>query len=228
MSVFRVVLLFFSVCNLVSGVEREIQFRSQTGSAGVPLLSGEGPGLIVQAGAENVARFAEALDYLKQSPRARAIIQHLERQAAKPITVRVLPDNPRGNSYDTATRTVEWDPTEGLKWKRSPLHPWKKRTPALLLLHELTHAYHDDVDHARFAARSRPDHRDAQWTTAEEKDTIQEVENPAAAELGEPGRDWHDTFSTYKGQKFAARNPASTAEVQDRRFSPLPGMRAAE
>ncbi len=164
-----------------------------------------------------------ALAYLEQSPTARKVIERLQKSTAE---YRILVGYPPFSLDQMAggygDGTIYWLPTDAMEWRTWALGQVCRRSPALVLLHELGHAYHDDLNPARMQARRHADKRDTRWGNAEERRTILEVENPAARELGEPERRWHASNWASHFRTFASTGPASVTERRDRpQFSAL-------
>src|SRR5262249_21896364 len=104
------------------------------------------------ATASEKAAFNEAIEYVSKSPVAREVLQTLRASTnvykvvigARPV---LSMDEEPGNVYDADTRTVYWISTYGFQWKKN--FAWHRITPALGLIHELGHAFHQETDLAR-------------------------------------------------------------------------------
>ena len=157
-----------------------------------------------------------AFDYLRQSPTARKVIERLQNSPTEyRIKVGYPPFSLDQMAGGYSDRMIYWLPTDAMEWRTWSLGQVRRRSPALILLHELGHAYHDDLSPQHLEARRRSNRRDPRWGNAEERRTIQEVENRAALELGEPERQWHDSNWAVHFRTFVSIGPASVTERRE-------------
>ena len=162
------------------------------------------------------AAFNQAIDYLSKSSVAREVLQTLHRSTnvykvvigARPI---LSTDEEPGNVYDPATRTVYWIPTYGFQWVTG-FNKWQRITPALGLIHELGHAFHQETD----PVRHEKDCQDKMltWDNREEKRTIQEIENEVAKTLNESLRRQHHYTTMKENSGIGFYHTASATTVQ--------------
>jgi RHS repeat-associated protein len=191
-----------------------------------PVMGIDPSGLYLEfRGVEDRPDYNAATNYLYKSATARTVIDHLVNSK---ISYTIQPEGSvllapgeaaLGDEYNWKTRVIYWAPRVGTRWKDSILSPKRSISPALILLHELGHAYHDDVNHDEFLNKLNEftDSDEAfRWTNPEEKRTIIEIENKAARELGESVRDWHNPAYARQHSKYITRSSISTvaADIQ--------------
>ena len=177
------------------------------------------------AGANDQAAYEKALEYLSRSPKAQEVIAKLQAsETAYHIVIGLRPsmnpgDEP-GNMYDPAIRTIYWMPSYGFRWKT--LFSSLRITPALGLLHEMGHAYHQDIDSGTYEKDIKATM--ILWDTREEKRTIREIENVVAKDLGESLRNQHDYVMLNEGGQtgfYQTQGPISV-EASVSTFANLP------
>jgi hypothetical protein len=169
--------------------------------------------------------FREALDYLRASAKAATVIDQLQ---GSPNHYKVVDDySPTsdanylpGDGYVSASRTIYWIPDLALRWKTGFQLKWREIPPAILLLHELGHAYHDDTEPARFKLDSRPYSDPAEasvWDKPEEKRTILEIEDIVEDQLHLPKRERHNFSDPSKAwaEHYTAIDPTKTQEKKN-------------
>lgn len=158
--------------------------------------SSPGPKIVPPADPEFRAKYEAAIAYLKQTQKAREIIQALDSDS--PIRIEIRPwkeianvsVHDAHNAYVPETGRLYWSPDHGLEWQ-SQLGIAYYRSPAISLLHELAHAYHNMIDPVRYSIETIQ--TGGRWNKEEERRTILEIENVVAGELGEPKRYWHNS-----------------------------------
>src|SRR5512140_1050684 len=124
-----------------------------------------------------------AIKYLRRIELAANILDHLEGSSTT-YTIEVVDPSRAGSElkpaeFDATENLIRWDPRSGLEWKSGQAH-----SAAIVLMHELAHAYHKYVD-ARKYWHARDTRTHDKWGDLEEKRTILEIENPIARALGE-------------------------------------------
>jgi RHS repeat-associated protein len=162
--------------------------------------------LIPPSGKDDRANYEKAIEYLSHSAKGKEILDKL--QACENQYVILAENAPSndfdepGDAYSGALKTVYWVPDLGLRW-RGAFGGWKQITPALCLMHELGHAYHQETDPARYRTDSKPYDPPGKWESPEEKRDIIEIENVVAKQLGEAQRHrdnypsgWEETYDT--------------------------------
>ena len=70
------------------------------------------------------------------------------------------------------------------------------------------HAYHDDVNPEEYKKFTKQ-LDDDWWDSKEEKRTIKEIESPAAKELGEDTRNWHNSRRTIYNRPYNSTSSTS-------------------
>jgi len=124
----------------------------------------------------DIPSYAGARAYSGAAPGMALILQSLSTSNS---LVQINTNNDCRNNFDPATLTINWDPTCIAYCDKG--HCWA--TPALLLGHELTHAFHYLNDKHGYDSRAStvvPD-----YDNAEEQLTIAGTENNAAIVLRE-------------------------------------------
>jgi hypothetical protein len=134
--------------------------------------------------------FNEALVYLKQSPRALALLNRIE---ASDIRISVVinhrcDDRQRmGPSFNSI---IHWDPSCAYRIGNG------SNSPSLVLLHELVHTLHLAENARTYLDNGQI--KDDQFDDREERRTILYGEIPVARELGEAVRDSHDEYRPFR------------------------------
>ena len=112
--------------------------------------------------------------------------------------------------YDPKLRTIFWIPTGAIEWQDKKRAKLEHISPALILIHELGHAYHHDraADPGKWIEQTK-DKSDKVWSNAEGKRTIEEIENVVARELGgvESMRSWHNPSVPFKHRQYITTSP---------------------
>jgi hypothetical protein len=174
-----------------------------------------------------LAKFNTAINYLKQVPQAHTIIGQLQNSGTN-FDVEIV-DHPSASSdpnFDAVHNLVTWNPNVALEWNGN-LHSYHAHSPAVLLMHELGHAYEKVIDPARFFRLTAHATHDGRWNNLEEKQTVLHVENPIANALGEGERFFHENSSFFDGHFYAALEPTSTRHApQQSSFTPLASQTA--
>ena len=120
-------------------------------------------------------KIGAALNYLKRFPLANKVITGLDNSTdIYYIKILAAEKNQYGSSFNDKNNTVFWDPTAAFL-----LDTKGSLSPALILGHELDHAYHYDQDRDLADARFHQPTGTA-MDNAEEARTIRYFENPAA------------------------------------------------
>lgn len=96
-----------------------------------------------------------------------------------------------GNSYDGNTKTLYWADKAALEMVDPNTGEMGRRSPALILGHEVEHAANHLANPKGFAKDINTP--DSTFDNQEERNVIEEYENPGAQKLGEPTRNDHDT-----------------------------------
>ncbi len=161
----------------------------------------------------------QAFAYLKRSPLARKIIGRLEHSPTEYKLQILNASQPAADTkpaeFDAEHDVIWWDAHAGLEWKPSAFSH-EAHSAALVLMHELGHAYHRDCNPREYWREEKKRTRD-NWGTAEEKRTILQVENPVAKALGEPRRDFHEDSGFYEARHFGTASPTTTRPSQVRK-----------
>lgn len=169
-----------------------------------------------------LTKFNSAINYLKQVPQAHHIITQLQNSSTN-FDVEIV-DRPSASSdpnFDAVHNLITWGPNVALEWNGN-LHSYHAHSPAVLLMHELGHAFHKLIDPARFFRLTAHTTNDRRWNNLEEKQTVLHVENPVANVLGEGERFFHENSSFFDGHFYAALEPTSTVHApQHGTFMPL-------
>jgi len=175
-----------------------------------PVNNSDPNGTTIIAPTENKAAYNKAITFLMKNPTMRKVITGL-RKSKKTYHIEThgndngeigLADFDPGDEDaelsgvnfrpDTAILTVDWHPYEGVFVKDSGGAIVGSQSPALVLGHELLHAYHYDLSKDYFnTLRYTPD---AQYDTKEEKRTIA-TERGLAKFFGQTQRFNHDADS---------------------------------
>jgi hypothetical protein len=119
-----------------------------------------------------------AFAYLRRDSVERSLIARVEHGG---VRHRIAIDHRGDDSYDSATRTIHWDPTSAMRTTHGG-----RQSPALGLAHELDHAAVGDV--AFNVLAEIPDRR---FDNVEERRVILGSERHAAHTLHESVRDNH-------------------------------------
>lgn len=156
-----------------------------------------------------------AIQYLRRIELAANILDHLEGSSAT-YTIEVVDPSRAGSElkpaeFDATENVIRWDPRSGLEWKSGQAH-----SAAIVLMHELAHAYHKDVDAGQYW-RARDTRTRDKWGNLEEKRTILEVENPIARALGESERNFHEDNGFFQARRYEVASPTSTQRARARR-----------
>jgi hypothetical protein len=154
-----------------------------------------GQRLIPPSDPNDLAAYQDALKYLAKSATAQKVIAQLEKSDENyTITCRWNPTSfSEGPEYSPTNRTIFWKPNDALEWKTWAFGRMRHMTPALMLLHEMGHAFHHDLNAKEFERLGSTEDTGFRWDNLEEKRTVKEIEVPAARELGEDTRNWHNT-----------------------------------
>ncbi len=145
----------------------------------------------------------EALDYLKQFPPANKVINGLINSGTT-YTIQELAaeQNIAGASFDNRYNTVYWDPTASFF-----LDTKGSLSPALMLGHELDHAYHYDQNRG-LAGRLFHQPTGTDMDNEEEARTIVYFENPSA-------RFFHNGIRHDHRFKFPGGDPRNISHVKN-------------
>lgn len=173
-----------------AGFNRD-ELRANNGqwSAGGEVFSPAGrhksQGVVIHG--DGQAAFDRSVEYLSQSPLAAKV---LAQAAALGVVVNIVSGNPNNDEatdkavLENGAVHVNWNPRTALSNDSAIL------SPALALLHEFGHAIALIQDPDGTAARSAQPMPD--YNNAEEYRVISTIENPVAADLGEPIRHRHE------------------------------------
>lgn len=134
----------------------------------------------------------EAFIYLRRSPKAARIIDEVLKNDDIFLLVNSVEEN--GTDVFPNSISVSWDPLLAMHTSNGG-----RQTPALALLHELTHALHYMKNPKEFARNSGTKHPG--YTDDEEYRTITMFETPVARELGE------DIRFDHKGKDYLVTGP---------------------
>jgi len=155
---------------------------------GKPSVTLNAQGLIDAA--RGRADFNEALMYLKQSPRARALINRIE---ASDVRISVVINHRCEDGQRMApsfNSVIQWDPSCAYRIGTG------SNSPSLVLLHELVHTLHLGENAQAYLDNGQI--KDLQFDDREERNTILYGEIPVARELGEAVRDSHDEYRPFR------------------------------
>jgi RHS repeat-associated protein len=126
--------------------------------------------------------FYRAIEYLMQSSVFRDIWQVLQ-NSGHIITIRF--NNAMAFYYHDGIRTIDWNPFLGMQI------PGGYMSSAVMLAHEMVHAYLHLTDENFIYLRDMPEDQERTIIAAEEKFIVQNYESLISAQLNEPARDHH-------------------------------------
>lgn len=163
--------------------------------------------------------YYEAVNYLRQSETASKLIDYLENSEE----VFIIKEGPKSlHSHGT----IEWNPHEAIIVVNNDLTPVQAydkdgksvrpaQTPALGLLHEMGHAFHEVTEPDAFFERQSEKNHLPYWTDKEEKKVIQTIENKVAQELNEKlGRKQEIGRGNHLQKIYKSQGPTTTAPAQ--------------
>ena len=136
----------------------------------------------------NVAR---GIRYLNANGLANNVGQaHMHKEV---ITISPTQDrsNVYQNHYDPNTKTLYWADKAALQITDTKTGDTGVRSPSLILGHEFEHVMNHLTSVKDYVTDANTP--DAQYNTREERNVIEEYENPAAEKLGEPTRSDHSS-----------------------------------
>jgi len=152
-------------------------------------------------------KFWEAINYLKQFPLANKVITALDKSTTTYfIQTKTAEQNDAGASFNPRNNTVYWDPTASFF-----LDTKGSLSPALMLGHELDHAYHTDQNRA-LADSLYNQHTGTDYDNEEEARTIIYFENKVASHFKNGIR--HDHRFKYHSFGIDPRNFSHVANVK--------------
>lgn len=140
------------------------------------------------------AYLKEAFTYLRRSPTASAILDEIIKSNDVFLLVNTVEEN--DTDIFPNSISISWDPLLAMR-----THNGGRQSPALALIHEMTHALHYITNPKEFAADSSTPYPG--YTDGEEYRTITKYENAIALELGEDIR-WD-----HKGKDYLVSGPTA-------------------
>jgi hypothetical protein len=118
-------------------------------------------------------------------------------------------------SYDSSNHTVYWFPDTGVYWRSWTLGRMNRISPAVVLIHEIGHAYHQAINPAEYSRFTDPKNalNDGRWDKLEEEWDIRNIEDVVERELNQPVRKWHNARFPLQAGLYTSSGPLSVVEL---------------